>query len=814
VPDTALDQIGDILKGIGAPTIFAARRTATADDMRLEIKGLGRLDFPISPTMAKRLCGIARPASYGKGEQTLLDRRVRDTWEIPKSRVRIDQRRWNRTLLPMLETMRADLGLPEDHRLKAELHSMLVYAPGQFFLPHQDSEKADDMIGTLVVTLPSPFKGGAIVVEHQGEIVSYLATTQPLTFVAFYADCRHEVRPVKGGYRIVLTYNLRLDGDRATAAPIVAEISSAAVAALSDRLHAHFTTPLPPRWAREKDRTPRKPPNRLVYLLDHQYTERGLSWQRLKGRDVARAKALQAAAEREGCETVLALADVHEIWACEEEGWNEPRYRRRRNWESYEDDDELDEDESWGGSAAADLAGYTLVDLQDSTITLSGWLSPTGKKIEPVGTLVEGDEVCTTTPSSALEPYESEYEGYMGNYGNTMDRWYRRAAIVLWPHERAFSVHSEASPAWGVKMLKERIRAGAVPEAQAMAVTLLPFWENAARQEDGALFFDGVLDVAEGIEEPFLAASLLRPLSLEMLAPERADTVVALMKRYGEDWMQSLLVEWASSQRHWQRFDQSQRLAWLASLPDLCEALRGADEDFGTAAVRLLLNDRWKWSRKVIEEALESSPPSRRDEALAKLARPILGFLRSTAVVNADDLRNEAVTYLCAEASEPLIPCLLLILRAAVKSTTTQRAASGLDTIARHCARWIEERLKLPVRAPEDWSIALPEGCSCVICGRLGAFLAAPSERKLEWPIAKDGRMHIHRRIDDHELPVQHETRRKGSPFTLVLIKTQALFNSEAEERRTRQADLAWLGRASYVGGPERPAAVRKSAKA
>jgi hypothetical protein len=29
---------------------------------------------------------------------------------------------------------------------------MLVYAPGQFFAPHQDSEKTDDMIGTLVVS--------------------------------------------------------------------------------------------------------------------------------------------------------------------------------------------------------------------------------------------------------------------------------------------------------------------------------------------------------------------------------------------------------------------------------------------------------------------------------------------------------------------------------------------------------------------------------------------------------------------------------------------------------------------------------------
>jgi hypothetical protein len=41
---------------------------------------------------------------------------------------------------------------------------------------------------------------------------------------------------------------------------------------------------------------------------------------------------------------------------------------------------------------------------------------------------VSDDEVCCSTPSSDLTPYASEHEGYVGNYGNTVDRWYRRAA--------------------------------------------------------------------------------------------------------------------------------------------------------------------------------------------------------------------------------------------------------------------------------------------------------------------------------------------------------------------------------------------------
>ncbi|MGH9920812.1 MAG: hypothetical protein ACRD6W_18330, partial [Nitrososphaerales archaeon] len=62
-----------------------------------------------------------------------------------------------------------------------------------------------------------------------------------------------------------------------------------------------------------------------------------------------------------------------------------------------------------------------------------------------------------------------------------------------------------------------------------------------------------------------------------------------------------------------------------------------------------------------------------------------------------------------------------------------------------------------------------------------------------EWPLRKEGRSHIHARIDENELPISHETRRKGSPYTLVLTKTSALFDREEDMRRQAEADLAWI---------------------
>jgi hypothetical protein len=81
------------------------------------------------------------------------------------------------------------------------------------------------------------------------------------------------------------------------------------------------------------------------------------------------------------------------------------------------------------------------------------------------------------------------------------------------------------------------------------------------------------------------------------------------------------------------------------------------------------------------------------------------------------------------------------------------------------------------------------------LCGTLGAFLRDPKRRAFEWPLAKDGRRHVHVRIDGVELPVRHETRRQGRPYTLVLTKTETLFERERLTRERNEADLAWLSK-------------------
>jgi hypothetical protein len=372
MPITARERLARVLGGSPARGAFSMQLSVPARDVRLTVAGAGPITFPVRAPQAKRMIASARPARFGRGERTLMDLSVRDSWEITPDRVTLTGLDWD----AILAEVRDGLGLPARARLRAEPHALLVYGKGQFFVPHQDSEKDDTMIGTLVVSLPSAHTGGELVIEHNDETVAYQASADEVSVAAFYADCRHQVRPVRTGYRVTFTCNLLLDSDP------VGEVPPQPSAEAAGYLAEHFTARVS-RWRGDD----REPPNRLVYLLDHQYTQRGLSWDRLKGADAERAALLRAAAGDAGCEAVLALTEIKETWD------TEPRRRGR---------------------------GVDLTYIITSELTLSWWTGVPGG--EPISLYVPDEQVCASTPSADLRPYDSEYTGYC-IWGTTATRW-------------------------------------------------------------------------------------------------------------------------------------------------------------------------------------------------------------------------------------------------------------------------------------------------------------------------------------------------------------------------------------------------------
>jgi 2OG-Fe(II) oxygenase superfamily len=759
---TARERLAAMLGAKTPSAMSSVQLKAGTSDLRLEVDGIGRIQLPIPAEQARRLCELGRPARFGRGEETLTDPKVRDTWEIPKGLVRAE---WSNALGAVLDAVRDELGLPSHCELTADLHSMLVYEPGQFFVAHQDSEKDDTMIGSLVVTLPSAHTGGELVIEHGGDATTYRGSKSALSLVAFYADCRHEVRPVKSGHRVTLTYNLLLKGD--TGGPITGD--DATVSELARCLDEHFTTPATNRYSR----TAADPPNRLVYLLGHSYTARGLGWSRLKGTDAGRASLLRAAADRAGCATALALADVQETWST-----YEPDYGYR-DWDDEGEPDEYGSDD------------YEVEELIDSSVRLTRWTVPAGTGSEEVSLDVSDDEVCASTPSADLQPYDSEYEGYMGNYGNTLDRWYRRAAVVVWPRDRDFTNRAEASPTWALDELRERARAGDPAGARAAAATLAPFWDVAARTQDQAGLFGKALQTADVLDDAETAGMLLRPLRIESLRPADAAPLAKLAGRYGEDWLGDLIRMWFGDRQSWAYADGQDRPEWAATLPGLCEALLAAGGP-GRATAHRLLEHTWDWIGETIRFSLAAPTPSHRDKWLGALGQPLASLLTAAAVTGAVGLREEIVGFSRKQGDE-MITWVMPALRAAGSLPAHTRRDGGFDDLAADCAARLRARLTRPPRADDDWSIEPPDGCACELCGTLGAFLRDPAQRTLEWPLAEQRRRHVHSRIAAAELPVRHQTRRKGRPYTLVLTKSQTLFDLERQARNRDEADLEWL---------------------
>ena len=165
-------------------------------------------------------------AAFGSGRKTKYDRTVRDALQIKAESGAFSVLNFDPAAEGILEQVRRELAPQLPDPLTAELYNVNVYASGGHFVPHKDTPRGSDMLGTLVVCLPSQFSNGAFVVKHHGVFQTYdwgraikeQAEPARIHWAAFFGDADHQIEKVWGGLRVTLTYLIRRGSNDAPSA--------------------------------------------------------------------------------------------------------------------------------------------------------------------------------------------------------------------------------------------------------------------------------------------------------------------------------------------------------------------------------------------------------------------------------------------------------------------------------------------------------------------------------------------------------------------------------------------------------------------
>ena len=160
-------------------------------------------------------------AAFGVGRKTRYDRAVRDALQIRAEGGAFCAPHFDPAEAGILEQVRRELVPHVAGPLTAELYNLNVYGTGGHFVSHKDTPRGGDMLGTLVVCLPSQFWGGALVIKHHGVFQTYewddaireQAEATRIHWAAFFGDVDHQIERVGRGLRVTLTYLIRRGAD-------------------------------------------------------------------------------------------------------------------------------------------------------------------------------------------------------------------------------------------------------------------------------------------------------------------------------------------------------------------------------------------------------------------------------------------------------------------------------------------------------------------------------------------------------------------------------------------------------------------------
>lgn len=445
-----MDNLHTVIEGVTDPGTFATGKKVDMPLPGLHIENIGRVGLPLCVEQANKLKECGEQAPFGKGADTVVDTSVRLAWQVDGSLVKCSDKWSERVQELVTEAVVTMKPMAVPGSTRANLYKLVMYEAGGFFKRHKDTEKVPGMFGTLVVQLPCGHEGGTLVVWHKSTRMdfTFAKDSEDCFFAtAFFADCEHELLPVTSGTRLCLLYNLVHTGSGTQ--PVLTDYGNS-VQQVEKAVR---------EWECDCNA-----PEKLAVKLEHEYTKTNLSFQNLKGHDLAVAQMLQQCkCKKSGAPLLdihLALVTKHEVGSTEDY-YDTYRYKRGRYY-----DYDYAEDK---------CTHHTMDEIYETSVYTENWVALDGSNPSFSNLNIDIDsEVLGNSEVFSKEPSDEDYEGYTGNAGPSLDYWYYTAVLVIWPLSKSIVLRCSSNFAAGVDMVFQLLKSN---ERNARTTALDTLWQ-------------------------------------------------------------------------------------------------------------------------------------------------------------------------------------------------------------------------------------------------------------------------------------------------------------------------------------------------
>ncbi len=762
-------DLGKLLSEIRTSREFCVHGSWITPPPWIQHQQAGSLSLPVFEPQLKNWIKIAEKAPFGRGAKTVLDTKIRNVWQLDVKDFSVSGVGWITGFEELLKNVQTRL-CGDNLEIEAQLYKLLIYEKGGFFKPHRDTEKDEKMFGTLVVSLASDHEGGDLLVRHAGqqEQVS-LQVSDPGTiqYAAFFADCEHEVQPIKKGNRVCLVYNLCYK-KKSKAAPLTAPDYSKEISQAKKIL--------------SRLKTPEGKSEKLIYFLDHMYSEKGLSIESLKGRDAGVFQVLKHAAKTAELNLYLGIVHIKESGIAEEDyGYDD--------YESnYSDDD------------------YEILEVFDETHEVDILLDSAGTPTK-LGCIKINDGECL--PVDALKntkPDSSNYYGATGNEGASFDRAYLRAAIVIWPDEKYNDICINNGPDSAIGRLKELGRAVRKSRGPAkvnarkifteFAKSAIQSWSRKVKElgEANSYYDDYKPKIlnSEQLQNALNTFNLVRDekLTLQLLKETLPDHYISKLNpllaeccEYLDPYkIEPFLDELMCQKTHKGfPFDMMDLWARIAnSIPDypilnsLLRFLLKTMDDYKMEDLPPVPRFRW------IPQAMKDISDGQVEGFQPEIVIEFLSAIQNSNTADSIPAALQSIT-----GNTLLFPGDKILFPVLEKSEAFPLEMHVKEKLWNACVQFYLNRSQLPPPEPTDWKVDFQpdeRDKNDPVIKQLKKFALDPKNQKWEIAIAQAGRRTIENAILMYQLPMTHETIRKGSPYKLVCCKTRDPYHREMQQ--------------------------------